>query len=150
MAKATNAPTKASTKQAEDSYSPLGGLVWKAITITSTIVATKLATNVASKGWKLTTGRSVPVRGDYDKERTRDVIAYTALSGMIMAGTKVAAERKAAEYYRQSTGHLPKALLDTKLSRKEKKAHRKLEKATKKATEKVTDTASKGTDRLKG
>ncbi len=142
MAKAMNAPTK----QDEHGYSPLGGLVWKAITITSTIVATKLATNVASKGWKLATGRTVPVRGDYEKERTRDVIAYTALSGMIMAGAKVAAERKAAEYYRQSTGHLPKALLDTKLSKKEKKAHRRLEKAANMASK----SAEKSADKLKG
>lgn len=129
MAKAKNAPAQPD----EDKHSPLGGLVWKAITVTSTVVATKLATNVASKGWKLATGRPVPVRGDYENEKTRDVIAYTAISGMIMAGTKVAAERKAAEYYRQSTGHLPKALADTKLSKQEKKTHRKLEKAAKKA-----------------
>ncbi|ADU49811.1 DUF4235 domain-containing protein [Intrasporangium calvum] len=133
MAKATRSANDDATTPGEDQHSPLGGLVWKAITVTSTVVATRLATTVASKGWKLATGKPVPVRGDYEKERTRDVIAFTALSGMIMAGTKVAAERKAAEYYRQSTGHLPKALEHTKLTRKERKAHKKLEKATAKA-----------------
>jgi dethiobiotin synthetase len=126
---ASNEANGDATHPEDGKHSPLGGVVWKAITVTSTVVATKLATNVASKGWKLATGKPVPMRGDYDKERTRDVIAYTALSGMIMAGTKVAAERKAAEYYRQSTGHLPKALEHTKLTRQEKKAHKKLEKA---------------------
>ena len=88
---------------------------------------------MASKGWKLATGRSVPVKGDYDNEKTRDVVAYTAISGMLMAAMKVAAERKAAEYYRQSTGHLPKALVHTRLTRNEKKQHKKLEKAKAKA-----------------
>ncbi|GAA6525294.1 DUF4235 domain-containing protein [Intrasporangium sp. DVR] len=129
MAKATKAAKTDVTAHEADKHSPLGGVVWKAITVTSTVVATRLATTVASKGWKLATGKPVPMRGDYDNEKTRDVVAYTAIAGMIMAGTKVAAERKAAEYYRQSTGHLPKALEDTKLSRKEKKAHKKLEKA---------------------
>lgn len=142
MAKASKAAKHDVTSPDEDQHSPLGGLAWKAITVTSTVVATKLATTVASKGWKLATGKPVPVRGDYDNEKTRDVIAFTALSGMIMAGTKVAAERKAAEYYRQSTGHLPKALEHTKLTRKEKKAHKKLEKATTKAEKSAKRLAS--------
>ncbi len=112
---------------------PLGGMVWKVMTIGSTILATKAATTVASKGWKLVTGKSVPVKGDYDNERTRDVVAYTAVSAMLLAAAKVGLERKAAEYFRDSTGHLPKALVETKLTKKEKKAHKKLEKAQKKA-----------------
>ena len=117
----------------EPSGGPLGSIVWKAMTLGSTLLATRVSTAVASKTWKLATGRSVPVKGDYDNERTRDVVAYTALSAMVLAGAKVAAERKAAEYYRESTGHLPKHLVETKLTKKEKKAHKKLEKARSKA-----------------
>jgi hypothetical protein len=112
---------------------PLGGIVWKAMTVGSTLLATKAATTIASKSWKVVTGKSVPVKGDYENERTRDVVAYTALSAMVLAAAKVGLERKAAEYYRDSTGHLPKALVETKLTKKEKKAHKKLEKARKKA-----------------
>jgi dethiobiotin synthetase len=133
MAKAKKDAKNDAPQHDDDKHSAFGGVVWKAITLTSTVVATRLAGGLASKGWKVVTGKPVPVRGDYDNEKTRDVVAFTALSGMIMAGTKVAAERKAAEYYRQSTGHLPKALEHTKLTRKEKKAHKKLEKARSKA-----------------
>jgi hypothetical protein len=112
---------------------PVGGIVWKVMTVGSTLLATKAATTIASKSWKIVTGKSVPVKGDYENERTRDVVAYTALSAMVLAAAKVGLERKAAEYYRDSTGHLPKALVETKLSKKEKKAHKKLEKARKKA-----------------
>lgn len=111
---------------------PVGGIVWKVMSVGSTLLATKAATTIASKSWKVVTGRSVPVKGDYENERTRDVVAYTALSAMVLAAAKVGLERKAAEYYRDSTGHLPKALVETKLSKKEKKAHKKLEKARKK------------------
>lgn len=126
----------------EASGGPLGNIVWKAMSIGSTLVATKFATTVASATWKLVTGRSVPVKGDYDRERTRDVVAYTALSAMVLAGTKVAAERKAAEYYRDSTGHLPKHLVETKLSRKEKKNRKRLEKASQQAAERCGRPAS--------
>jgi hypothetical protein len=119
----------------------VGGLVWKALSLSTTLLATKVATNVASKGWKLATGRPVPVKGDYEREKTRDVVAYTALSAMILAGTKVAAERKAAQYYRQSTGHLPKALASAKPTKQEKKAAKKLEKATKRVKKSATKLA---------
>ena len=129
MARAANEPTQ----QDEQKQSALGGMVWGVFSFGSTVVATKLATTMASKGWKLATGRSVPVKGDYDNEKTRDVVAYTAVSGMLMGAMKVAAERKAAEYFRQSTGHLPKGLVHTRLTRREKKQHKKLEKARAKA-----------------
>ena len=133
MAVEANEPTQ----QDEHKRSALGGMVWGLFSIGSTVVGTKLATSLASKGWKLATGKSVPVKGDYDNEKTRDVVAYTALSSVLLATTKVAAERKAAEYYRQSTGHLPKALVHTRLSRDEKKQHKKLEKAKAKVERKA-------------
>ncbi|HKX65892.1 MAG TPA: DUF4235 domain-containing protein [Intrasporangium sp.] len=129
MARAANEPTQ----QDEQKQSALGGMVWGVFSFGSTVMATKLATTMASKGWKLATGRSVPVKGDYDNEKTRDVVAYTAVSGMLMGAMKVAAERKAAEYFRQSTGHLPKGLVHTRLTRREKKQHKKLERAKAKA-----------------
>lgn len=132
------------SQQAQDKprSGPLGALVWKTFTVGSTLVATKVATSVASKSWKLVTGKSVPVKGDYENEKTRDVVAYTALSAMVLAAAKVGLERKGAEYYRESTGHLPKALVETKLTRKEKRAHRKLEKATAKAKQGAKQLAS--------
>ena len=133
MAKAANEPTQ----DDEHRRSPLGAMVWGLFSIGSTVVATKLASSVATKGWKLATGRSAPVKGDYDNESTRDVVAYTALSSMLLTTTKVAAERMAAEYYRQSTGHLPKALVHTRPTRNEKKQHKKLERAKAKVERKA-------------
>ncbi|MEO7753830.1 MAG: DUF4235 domain-containing protein [Terracoccus sp.] len=115
----------------------MSNMAWKALSVVSTIAATKIATNAAEKGWKLATGRSVPVKGDYEQERTRDVILFTALSSMLVMGARVAIERKTAEYYRNSTGHLPKDIEEAGLSKKERKQHRKLAKATNKTQKKA-------------
>ncbi|GAB3078781.1 hypothetical protein GCM10027053_48880 [Intrasporangium mesophilum] len=103
-----------------------GGMVWKLLSNGSTLLATAAATNVSRRGWKILTGRSVPARRDFDNERTRDVVLYTALSSMLVTTARVAVERSAAEYYRKSAGHLPKALESEKLTPKDAKAHNRL------------------------
>ncbi|GAA2481123.1 DUF4235 domain-containing protein [Terrabacter carboxydivorans] len=141
----SRAAEKAKAKAETPQHTPVSGPVWKILSIGSTIVATKLATDAAQKGWKLATGRNVPVKGDFERERTRDVVLFTALSSMAVAAARVAAERGAASYYRRSTGHLPKALENEKVSPTDKKASRKLakgkakaERATQKAIDKAT------------
>lgn len=137
--------TKKAAAASGPQHSPAGGAVWKILSVGSTILATKIATDAAQKGWKLATGRNVPVKGDFERERTRDVILFTALSSMAVAAARVAAERGAATYYRRSTGHLPKALEENEISPDDKKAHRKLAKAkhkAEKATQKAIDKAT--------
>jgi len=124
---------------------PAGGPIWKLLSIGTTIIATKVATDATQKGWKLATGRNVPVKGDFERERHRDVILFTALSSMAVAAARVAAERGAAAYYRHSTGRLPKALEDEQVSPTDEKAARKLAKArakADKATQKAIDKAA--------
>lgn len=137
MTKRSTTPARPSR---DETRTPAGGLVWKVLSAGSTILATKVATTAATKGWKVATGRGVPVKKDYDGTRTRDVIAYSALSAALLTGAKAAAERGAAEYYRRSTGHLPQAL--TEPTKAEKKANKKLEKAKAKAAKKAKQLAS--------
>ena len=103
-----------------------GVLVWRVLSLGSTVVATKLASDAARTSWKVVTGRNVPVRGDYERERSRDVILFTALSSMLVSSARVAAERGAASYYRKSAGHLPAALGDEKMTPKDARAHQRL------------------------
>src|SRR6476661_2361787 len=124
---------KAKAENASTQHTPAGGPVWKLLSVGSTILATKIATDATQKGWKLATGRNVPVKGDFERERTRDVIIFTAISSMAVATARVAVERGAASYYRRSTGHLPKALEDEQASLTDKKAARKLAKGKDKA-----------------
>ncbi|WP_404389151.1 DUF4235 domain-containing protein [Humibacillus xanthopallidus] len=143
--KAITKGKKAAEEKVVPHRSAAGGVVWKVLSVGSTIIATKLATDAAQKGWKIATGRNVPVKGDFERERTRDVILFTALSSMLVSAARVAVERGAASYYRNSSGHLPKRLEDDKLTPTDKKAHakvakakRKSERALKKAIDKAT------------
>ena len=108
---------------------------WKAVSVGSTLVATKVATVAVSKGWRVVTGRPVPHKDDYEKDQTRDIIIYTALVAAAIGVARVVLERKAVEYYRASTGHLPKGLDEPPLSKSERKAHKTLEKAKDKASD---------------
>ncbi len=145
--KARGAASRAVAKadDATAQHTAAGGATWKMLSVGATLVATKLATDAVQKGWKLATGRNVPVKGDYERERTRDVVLFTAISAMAVAAARVAAERGAATYYRRSTGHLPKALEDDQVDPQDKKAARKLAKAkhkAEKATQKAIDKAT--------
>jgi hypothetical protein len=120
---------KEKAKAAAAPRTPAGGPVWKLLSVGSTIIATKVATDAAQKGWKLATGRNVPVKGDFERERTRDVILFTALSSMLVSAARIAAERGAATYYRNSSGHLPKRLEDQQVTPTDRKAHLKLDRA---------------------
>ena len=143
--KAITKGKKAAEEKVMPQRSAAGGVVWKVLSVGSTIIATKLATDAAQKGWKIATGRNVPVKGDFERERTRDVILFTALSSMLVSAARVAVERGAASYYRNSSGHLPKRLEEDTLTPTDKKAHakvakakRKSERALKKAIDKAT------------
>src|SRR4051812_8816396 len=120
------AVSTAAAKADRTKHTPAGGPVWRILSIGSTVLATKVATDVAQRSWKLATGRTVPVKGDYERERTRDVILFTALSSMLISAARVAAERGAATYYRNSAGHLPERLEEETLSPTDRKAYAKI------------------------
>lgn len=144
-------PAANETPSDEVNHSALGGLTWKVLSVGATLAATRLATNAAQRGWRIATGKPVPIAGDYEKERTRDVVTFTALSAMLTAALRVAAERKAADYYRNSTGHLPKALMhESKPSKKDRKAAAKLAKAKEQAVAKLGDAKDAVADKLPG
>lgn len=118
----------------------MSNAVWKVMSLGATVAATKVANTAVSKGWRAVTGRPVPIKDNYEQDQTRDIVVFTALSAALVATLRTLAERGAVNYYRNSTGHLPKALAEPPLSRREKKAHRKLEKAknkTQRAADKV-------------
>ena len=100
--------------------------MWRFLSVGTTLLATKVGSDISRRGWKMVTGRNVPVRGDYENERTRDVVLFTALSSMLVTTARVGAERVAVEYYRKSAGHLPEALEEEKVTSGDLKAHNKL------------------------
>jgi hypothetical protein len=115
-------------------------VVWRAMSVGTNVVANTVGHAVVRKGWRIVTGRPVPIREDYEQDRTRDVVIFTALTSALVTAAHVYVERKMVTYYRDSTGRLPAALEAESMTRGERKAHRKLEKAahkTARAADKV-------------
>ena len=91
----------------------MGSIVWKALAASSAVVATLVATKVADQIWK-TTGQDDIDPADPESPILQ-AVAYAALTGLIdMTGRydhRACVELdKAAEYYENSAGHLPKGL----------------------------------------
>lgn len=126
-------------------YTAVGGIVWKGLSAGATLFAAAAAHTVASKGWRVVTGKPIPTRTDWDRGNGKDIVAYSAISAALLTGAKVAAERTAAEFYRKSTNHLPKAIAEPKLTRAEKKAKKKVDKKL----ERATKAAERSAERLR-
>ena len=86
----------------------MGSIVWKALAASSAVVATLVATKVADQIWK-TTGQDDIDPADPESQILQ-AVAYAELTGLIAAAIKTYTTRKAAEYYENSAGHLPKGL----------------------------------------
>jgi hypothetical protein len=62
--------------------------------------------------WKVSTGKKPPKNPEHPDVSMAEAVAFAALSGVMVGLARMLASRKAAEYYRKSTGHLPANLQD--------------------------------------
>lgn len=86
----------------------MGSIVWKALAGGSAVLATVVAGKLAGQIWR-TVGQDDIDPADPESPLAEAVV-YAALVGLLAAGLKTYATRKAAQYYANSTGHLPKGL----------------------------------------
>lgn len=88
----------------------MGSLVWKVLAAGSAAVAGMAAGKVVDTLWR-TAGRDVPANPQNPQDSGwGEAVGYAAVSALAVAVAQVLAQRKAATYYAQSAGHLPKAL----------------------------------------
>ena len=87
----------------------MGTLVWRLLGTGSAILAGVIANQLVIKLWKKA-GRAEILDPRDPRTPTRDAIAFAAITGLAVGAARVAATRKAAEYYAKSTGHLPKPM----------------------------------------
>ncbi len=86
----------------------MGVLGWRLLGTGAALAAGALATKLVGAGWRLAAGREAP--GDPtkpDESTWKEAMLFAAITGLVVGAARVAAERKAAEYYLKSTGHLP-------------------------------------------
>ena len=80
---------------------------WRLFGGISAILAGVAARKALVKGWRAATGVNPPANPAQPGTKWREAIPYALASGAAMGLARMLATRKAADYYRKSTGHLP-------------------------------------------
>ena len=80
---------------------------WRLLGGVSAILAGVAARKVMVASWRRTTGNNPPANPAAPGTEWREAIPYALASGALMGLARMVATRKAASYYRKSTGHLP-------------------------------------------
>ena len=90
-----------------------GSKAYSAFGLAATIGAGILARKVMTATWKVSTGKQPPSNPEHPDVSFGEAVAWAAASGVAVGLARMLASRKAADYYRRSTGHLPAHLEDT-------------------------------------
>ncbi len=101
-------------KKKEDKESK-GSKLWSAYGLIATVVATFLARKALITLWKASTGKKPPQNPAHPDVSIGEAVAWASASGIAVGLARMLASRKAADYYRKSTGHLPKNLDDVEV-----------------------------------
>ena len=86
--------------------------IWKIFGTVSAIgdgIATKKLLEVA---WKTATGHAPPENPEHPDVQWWEAISFAIASGAAIGVARMLAARKAADYYRRSTGRLPAGMKD--------------------------------------
>lgn len=87
-----------------------GSKMWSIMSLVSALGAAAVARKALDKGWKVATGKTPPQNpADPDVEMW-EAVAWAAATGAAVALARMLAQRKAANYFLASTGHLPPPL----------------------------------------
>lgn len=88
----------------------MGSMVWKVLGTGSAVLAAALAEKGLKAVWRTATGSEPPTIPEDPDTNWTEAVSWALLSGAVIGLARLAATRRAAAYYRRSTGELPKAL----------------------------------------
>ncbi len=86
---------------------------WSVMALSSTVGATIAARKAITTSWKMATGKQPPMNPADPDVSIREAVAWAVMSGVAVGVARMLASRRAAEYYRKTTGHLPPNLQDS-------------------------------------
>jgi Protein of unknown function (DUF4235) len=92
-----------------------GSKVWSLFGLAATLAATMAARKAMTATWKLSTGKQPPSNPEHPDVSMGEAAAWAVASGVAVGLARMLATRKAADYYRRSTGHLPANLEDVEV-----------------------------------
>lgn len=84
-----------------------GSKVWSAMALGATVTAGIAARKAMTTSWKVATGKEPPQNPADPDVSMGEAVAWAVVSGVAIGVFRMLASRKAADYYRRSTGHLP-------------------------------------------
>jgi hypothetical protein len=80
---------------------------WRVLGGVSALLAGLAARKAITIGWQKASGRNPPANPATPETSWAEAVAFAVASGAAMGVARMVATRKAAGYYRRSTGHLP-------------------------------------------
>ena len=92
-----------------------GSKVWTLFGLAATVGATMVARKAMTATWKLSTGKEPPSNPEHPDVSMAEAATWAVASGVAVGVARMLASRKAADYYRRSTGHLPPNLEDVEV-----------------------------------
>lgn len=84
--------------------------VWTVFSLVSVLGAAAVAKKALNSSWKAATGKTPPANPADPDVDVKEAVAWAAVSGALIGLARMAAGRRAANYYAKSTGHLPPGL----------------------------------------
>jgi Protein of unknown function (DUF4235) len=87
-----------------------GGRLWKLFGFASAMAVTIVVRKVVDISWKVGTGHAPPANPEDPEVSWPEAITFAVASGAAIGLARMLAARKAADYYRRSTGRLPEDL----------------------------------------
>jgi hypothetical protein len=92
-----------------------GSKAWSAFALLATVGASMVARKAMTTSWKVATGKEPPQNPAHPDVSIGEAVAWATASGVAVGLARMLASRKAADYYRRSTGHLPANLEETEV-----------------------------------
>jgi hypothetical protein len=92
-----------------------GSKAYSLLALAATLGATIAARKAMTATWKLSTGKQPPSNPEHPDVSMGEAAAWAIASGVAVGLARMLASRKAADYYRRSTGRLPANLEDTEV-----------------------------------
>ena len=89
---------------------PGSSKLWTVFSVVSALVAAALAKKALDTGWKAATGKHPPENPADPDVAMGEAVAWAVVSGTFVALARMLAQRRAADYYARSAGHLPPQL----------------------------------------
>lgn len=101
-----------STASCEEDSVTAGPRLWKAYGVAAATGAMLLTRQLLDRAWRLATGNDPPKNPEHPDVTMAEALAWAAASGVAVGVARMLATRKAANYWRRSTGELPPGMLD--------------------------------------